>query len=91
MYITYATKRGPRPNSKRITNPKLTPQTSESGLIKRFGENVSYLVLGGDMAQNNLPFLHIVSQEMVSHFDVFGSRVENWVFGHAYGTSAVTK
>ena len=67
----------PRPNSKRVTNPKLTPQASESSLIKRFVENVGYLVLGGDMAQNNLPFHHIVSQEMVSHFDVFGARVEN--------------
>ena len=64
---------------------------SESGLIKWFGENVGYLVLGGDMAQYNLPFLHIVSQEMVSHFNVLGSGVENWVFGSAYGTSAVTK
>ena len=74
-----------------VTNPKLTPQASESGLIKWFSENVGYLVLDGDMAQNNLPFLHIVSQEMVSHFDMLGSRVENWIFGNAYGTSAVTK
>ena len=81
----------PRPNSKRVTNPKLTTQASESGLIKWFGENVSYLVLGGDMDQNNLSFLHIVSQEMISHFDVLGSRVENWIFGNAYGTSAITK
>ena len=74
-----------------VTHPKLTTQASESSLIKWFGENVSYLVLGGDMAQNNLSFLHIVSQEMISHFDLFGSGVENWIFGKAYGTSAVTK
>ena len=60
---------------KRVTNSKLTLQASESGLIKRFGENVSYFVLGRDMAQYNLPFLHIVFQEMVSHFYVFGSEM----------------
>ena len=64
---------------------------SESGLIKWFGENVSYLVLGGYIAQSNLSFLHIISQKMISHFDVFGSGVEYWIFGNAYGTSAVTK
>ena len=64
---------------------------SESGLIKRFAENVGYLILGGDVTQYNLPFLHIVPQEMISHFDVLGSRVENWIFGNAYGISAVTK
>ena len=62
---------------------------SESGLIKRFGENVSYLVLGGNMVQNNLSFPHIVSQEMISYFYVFGFEMENWVFVNAYGTSAV--
>jgi hypothetical protein len=43
------------------------------------------------MAQHNGPFLHIVSQEMVSHFYVFGSGVKHWVFRYAYGTSAITK
>ena len=77
-YVYHISTHGkPRPNSKRIANPKLTTQTSESGLIKWFGENVGYLVLGGDMAQNNLSFLHIASQEMISHFDVFTSGVEN--------------
>ena len=77
MYITYLHMENPRPNSERIANPKLTTQTSESGLIKWFGENVGYLVLGGNMAQSNLSFLHIVSQEMISHFYVLGSGVEN--------------
>ena len=77
MYITYLHMEKPRPNSERIANTKLTTQMSKSGLIKWFGENVSYLILGGDMAQSNLSFLHIVSQEMISHFYVFGSGVEN--------------
>ena len=91
-HVYYISTHGkPRPNSERVTHPKLTTHASESVLIKWFGENVSYLVLGGDMAQNNLSFLHIVSQEMISHFNVFGSGVENWIFRNAYGTSAITE
>ena len=91
-YVYHISTHGkPRPNSERITNPKLTTQTCESGLIKWFCENVGYLVLGGNMAQNNLSFLHIISQKMISYFYVFGSGVEDWIFGNAYGTSAVTE
>jgi hypothetical protein len=43
------------------------------------------------MAQHNGPFLHIVSQEMVFHFYVFGSGVKHWVFRQAYSTGAITK
>jgi hypothetical protein len=43
------------------------------------------------MAQHNGPFLHIVSQEMVPHFYVFGSGMKYWVFNYAYGTGAITK
>jgi hypothetical protein len=43
------------------------------------------------MAQHNGPFLHIISQEMVSHFHVFGFGVKHWVFRYAYGTGAFTK
>jgi hypothetical protein len=41
------------------------------------------------MTQHNGPFLHIVSQEMVSHFYVFGSGVKHWVFRYAYGTGGI--
>jgi hypothetical protein len=43
------------------------------------------------MTQHNDPFLHIVSQEMVSHFYVFGSGMKHWVCRYAYGTGAITK
>jgi hypothetical protein len=47
--------------------------------IEGFGENVSQLPL----CVNNLylSLLNMVSQKVVSHFDVFGSPVENWVMG----------
>jgi hypothetical protein len=43
------------------------------------------------MTQHNGPFLHIVSQEMIPHFYVFGSGMKHWVFRYAYGTDAITK
>jgi hypothetical protein len=49
------------------------------------------MIMGRDMTQHNGPFLHIVFQEMVSHFYVFGSGVKHWVFRSAYGTGAITK
>jgi hypothetical protein len=43
------------------------------------------------MTQHNGPFLHIVSQEMITHFCVFGSGMKHWVLSYAYGTGAITK
>jgi hypothetical protein len=43
------------------------------------------------MTQHNGSFFHIVPQEMIPHFYVFGSEVKHWVLGYAYGTSAITK
>jgi hypothetical protein len=34
--------------------------------------------------------LNIISQEVVPHFNVFGSRVEHGVFGNTNGTRAIT-
>jgi hypothetical protein len=60
-------------------------------LVERLCENVCKLILGRDMAQHNGSFLHIVPQEMIPHFYVFGSRVKHRIFGYAYGTGAITK
>jgi hypothetical protein len=43
------------------------------------------------MTQHNGSFFHIVPQEMIPHFYVFGSGMKHWVFSYAYGTGAITK
>jgi hypothetical protein len=43
------------------------------------------------MAQVNIPFLIVVSQEVEADLYMFGFWVEDWVFGYAYGTGAITK
>jgi hypothetical protein len=64
-----------------MANTKLPPQRSKMRRIKGFGENVSKLPLCIDEFYHNISFLNMVSQEVVSDFDVFGSPVENWVLG----------
>jgi hypothetical protein len=42
------------------------------------------------MDQSYLPFLYVVSQEMIPHFYVFGFGVKHWVLCYTYGTGAIT-
>jgi hypothetical protein len=62
-----------------MANTKLPLQRSKMRRIKRFGENVSQLPLCIDEYHHNISFLNMVSQEVVSYYDVFGSPVENWI------------
>ena len=43
------------------------------------------------MDKSDVPFLKIISQEVVSHFNMLGFGMEHWVFGNAYGTGAITQ
>jgi hypothetical protein len=61
--------------------PPPPPQRSKMRRIEGFGENVSQLPLCIDDFHHNISFLNMVSQEVVPHFDVFCSPVENWVLG----------
>jgi hypothetical protein len=64
-----------------MANTKLPPQKSKMRRIEGFGENVSQLPLCVNELHLYVSLLNMVSQEVVSHFDVFGSLVENWVMG----------
>jgi hypothetical protein len=56
------------------------PQRSKTRIIKGFGKNISQLPLCVNKLHLYLPSQHGLSK-MVSHFDVFGSPIENWVMG----------
>jgi hypothetical protein len=64
-----------------MANTKLSPQRNKTRRIKGFGENASQLPLCVNKVHFYLSLLNMVSQKVVSHFDVFGSHVENWVMG----------
>jgi hypothetical protein len=77
-YDTYDTKEDPpRINWKRATHPKFPPQAHVCSLVERLCENVCKLILGRGMAQHNGSLFHIVPQEMIPHFYVFGSGVKH--------------
>jgi hypothetical protein len=57
------------------------PPISKTRRIEGFGENVSQLPLCVNKLHLYLSLLNMVSQKVVSHFDVFSSPVENWVMG----------
>jgi hypothetical protein len=57
------------------------PQRSETRRIEGFSENVSQLSLCVNELHLYISLLNMVSQEVVSHFNVFGSLVKNWVIG----------
>jgi hypothetical protein len=62
-----------------VENTKLYPQRSKMRRIEGFGENVSQLPLCVSELHLYASLLNMVSQKVVSHFDVFGSLMKNWV------------
>jgi hypothetical protein len=64
-----------------MANTKLPLQRSKMRKIEGFGENVGQLSLCINKLHLYVSLLNMVSQKVVSHFDVFGSPMENWVMG----------
>jgi hypothetical protein len=64
-----------------MANTKFPMQRSKTRSIKGFGKNINQLSLGVNVFHHYVSFLSMVTQEVVSHFDVFRSRMENWVLG----------
>jgi hypothetical protein len=64
-----------------MANTKLPSQRSKTRKIEGFGENVSQLPLCINELHLYISILNMVSQDVVSHFDVFGSPMEKWVMG----------
>jgi hypothetical protein len=60
-----------------MANTNFPPQSSKARGIKGFAHLYIY-------------FLYMVSQEVVSHFKVFHSFVEHWVFCYRDGTGVIT-
>jgi hypothetical protein len=65
------------------------PQRSKARSIKRFGENISQLSLCVNVSHLDVSLFHMISQKVVSHFKVFHSFVEDYVFGYRDGTGVI--
>ena len=57
---------------------------------KGFCEDIGDLIFGIDMNEFDISFFDMISNEMMSNFDVFGSRVKDRIFGNLNGASIVT-
>jgi hypothetical protein len=66
-----------------MANTKLPPppEKKQNEKNREFDENISQLPLCVNELYLYISFLNMVSQKVVSHFDVFGSHVKNWVMG----------
>jgi hypothetical protein len=60
-----------------MSNTKFPSQSSKARSIKEFGENISQLSLCVTVSHLDISLFHMISQEVVSHFDVFHSFVED--------------
>jgi hypothetical protein len=64
-----------------MADTKLPLQRGKMRRIEGFGQNISQLPLYVNELHLYISLLNMVSEEVVSHFDVFGSPMENWVMG----------
>jgi hypothetical protein len=72
-----------------MANNSFPPQNCKARSIKGFDKNIIQLSLCGNVSYLDISLFHMISQEVVSHFEVFHSFVEDWVFGYRDGTSVV--
>jgi hypothetical protein len=70
--------------------PPPAPQSSKARSIEIFGKNISQLSLCVNVSHLDISLLHMISQEVVSHFEMFHSFMEDWVFGYRDSTGVVT-
>jgi hypothetical protein len=64
-----------------MANTKIPSQRSKTSRIKGFGKNISELSLYVNIFHHYVSLFNMVSQEVVSHFYVFYSPMENWILG----------
>jgi hypothetical protein len=60
-----------------MANTNFHPQSSKARRIKGFGENISQLSLYVNVSHLNISLFHMISQEVVSHFEMFYSFMED--------------
>jgi hypothetical protein len=80
-YIQGKTQSPPSNQAIGMANTKIPLHGSKTSRIKGFDENVSQLPVCINALHHYVFLLNMVSQEVVSHFYVFGTLVENWVLG----------
>jgi hypothetical protein len=73
----------------RMANTNFPPQSSKARSIKGFGENINQLSLCVNISHLDISIFHMISKEVVSHFEVCHSFVKDIVFCYRDGTGVV--
>jgi hypothetical protein len=60
-------------------------------LIKGFGQNVSKLASGINIAQFDVTFLIMITKKVKANINVLGPRMQHMILDNTYGTRAITK
>ena len=63
----------------------------KSRLIKGFGENVSQLSMGINVAQIDVAFLRMVTKKVKANINMLGPRMQHRILVNSYGIRAITK
>jgi hypothetical protein len=64
---------------------------NKSFFIKGFGQNISKLASGINIAQFDVSFLIMITKKVKENINVLGPRMQHRVLGNTYGTRAITK
>jgi hypothetical protein len=59
--------------------------------IKGFGENVSQLSMGINVAQIDVAFLRMVTKKLKANINLIGLWMQHKILGNTYGTRAITQ
>ena len=60
-------------------------------LIKQFGEYIRQFLIGMNMVKINVPFSNMISNEMMTNFNMLGSRMLHGIMSNLNITFIVTK
>jgi hypothetical protein len=79
------------PLIKKGTNTQFPSQMNKRFLIKGFGQNVSKLASGINIAQFDVAFLIMITKKVKANINVLGPRMQHRILSNTYGTRAITK
>ena len=74
-----------------INEVKFTSQMAKYFLIKRFGEYIRQLLIGMNMLKINVSFSNMISNEMMTNFNMLSLRMLYGIVSNLNSTLIVTK
>src|ERR1041385_2151393 len=74
-----------------VQDVQLTPKCTEPFLIQGLRKNISQLIFGVNMTDNNIFSLNVISKKMMTNINMLRSRVLHWIMGNFVSTLVIRK